>query len=320
MSKQAPLVCPGHTRPISGIQYSNVTDDGIFLVSSCLDGKPMLRNGETGDWIGTFQGHKGATWGAALNVGATKAATGSADFTAKIWNAVTGEEEHTLQHKHIVKSVQFSKDSTLLLTGGNEKKLRVWDLNAPSSDPFLMEGHTDNIKVAYFYDENCVLSGSADKCLKLWDRRTGNCEKSIDMPGAVTSMEISRTGKYLTTTAARVVQFRDIETLEVVKEFPLNIDVNAASIRDDHKRFIAGGSDFWVWVYDFETGEELDCHKGHHGPVHCLQYSADGFSYASGSEDGTIRLWNVDLTKLPSAAKAATAGDDAAAATTEASA
>ena len=80
--KAVPLVAPGHTRPVTHLSFSVLEEDGTYLlVSSCKDGNPMLRDWK-GDWIGTFVGHKGAVWSTKLSLDSSRAATGSADFTA----------------------------------------------------------------------------------------------------------------------------------------------------------------------------------------------------------------------------------------------
>lgn len=69
--------------------------------------------------------------------------------------------------------------------------------------------------------------------------------------------------------------------------------------------------DEWVRVHGMD-GTEREVLKGHHGPVHCVEFSPDGEMYASGSgetfpellnvealineaEDGTIRLWQTNV-------------------------
>lgn len=53
-------------------------------------------------------------------------------------------------------------------------------------------------------------------------------------------------------------------------------------------RFVTGSlSDEWVRVHDL-SGEERDVLKGHHGPVHCVEFSPDGEMFASGSGKHSI--------------------------------
>lgn len=88
--KSVPLVAHGHTRPVTHLSFSVQEDDGThLLVSSCKDGNPMLRDWK-GDWIGTFIGHKGAVWSTKLSLDCSKAASGSADFTAYRLSASSG--------------------------------------------------------------------------------------------------------------------------------------------------------------------------------------------------------------------------------------
>jgi len=55
----------------------------------------------------------------------------------KVWNAVSGDELQSFPHKHIVKCVEFSDDGKQLLTGSNEKLLRIYDLNNPDAGNVL---------------------------------------------------------------------------------------------------------------------------------------------------------------------------------------
>ena len=61
---------------------------------------------------------QGAVWQCVLNQPALLAATASADFSASIWDAVSGDVKHTFPDSHIVRSVHFSQDSNHLLTAG----------------------------------------------------------------------------------------------------------------------------------------------------------------------------------------------------------
>lgn len=155
--RQIPIVCPGHTRPLAELQFCSIqskdnTDNDepttrTFLVSACHDKLPMLRDANTGDWIGTFAGHKGAVWSTKLDSTACLAATASGDFSCKVWDAITGAALFNFPHKHIVKSVDFSHDSRYLATGGHEGILRIFDLEKHEEEP---------VKIVQKENEVCV--------------------------------------------------------------------------------------------------------------------------------------------------------------------
>ncbi|CAH1450869.1 unnamed protein product [Lactuca virosa] len=187
----------------------------------------------------------------------------------KICDALTGDELHSLDHKHIVRACSFSEDTHLLLTGGFEKILRIFDLNCPDAPPREVEKSSPGSvrTVAWLHSDQTILSSCSD------------------------SGGVSKDGRYITTADGSSVKFWDANHFGLVKSYDMPCTVESASLEPKFgNKFIAGGEDMWIRLFDFNTGEEIAIYKGHHGPVHSIRFSQGGESYVSDSEDGTVRI------------------------------
>ncbi|EJD44031.1 serine/threonine kinase receptor associated protein [Auricularia subglabra TFB-10046 SS5] len=297
-TRSVPLVASGHTRPVVHLSFSPLQQDGTyFLVSSCKDGNPMLREW-TGDWLGTFIGHKGAVWSTKISQDTSLAATGSADFTAKVWDTFSGKYLHSFPHNHIVRTVALTPNPTKLVTGGQEKKVRIFDLTKPEADPIFLSdtsgtAHEGTVKSVVAVSDTLVATAAEDGYVKWWDIRAPGPSWTLNLGAPVTSMELTAGRPILVVTAGNNVSFQQALTPTGPSvTVQLAYQPSSASMHPLlGDRFVAGSTtDPWVHVHD-PDGREVDVLKGHHGPVHCVAYCPDGEMYASGSEDGTIRLW-----------------------------
>lgn len=282
----------------------------------------MVRDGASGDWIGTFQGHKGAVWSCRMDPKGVLAATASGDFSVKVWDGITGQALWEFPHKHIVKTVDFSPDSKRLATGGHEGLLRIYTLPGDdNSEPLVIPQDAKKVVITKcnWWKDDIVIAAGNDGKVRFWDLNSPSKPvATLEVGSEVRDMEISSDETILTVAAGNKVYFFNLETKELIHSYEMPIHFRevrvhrysfvvlylvkahfnrkegGASLHPSKTKFVAGGSDLWVRVFDFNTGEELECHKGHHGPIRCVRYAPDGKTYATGSEDGTIRLWKTN--------------------------
>jgi WD40 repeat protein/serine/threonine protein kinase len=230
----------------------------------------------------------------------------------------------TLQgHASYVNSVGFSPDGRWLVSGSEDRSLRLWDVSRASCSA-TFEGAIDRVtSVSFGFDGRWVLFGCRDGSVRVWDIERGECIACFTgHTYYVTSVSFSPDGKYAASgsvdTSVRLWRVKGgLRTGCRATLTGHGRDIISVSFSPDGKWLASGSLDRTVRLWDLSQRTCVAILKGHTGGITSVSYSPDGKWLASGSEDETIKFWDVEQHTCVASFNAHTAGVKAVAFSTD---
>jgi WD40 repeat protein len=177
--------------------------------------------------------------------------------------------------------------------------------------PFIeLKGHTDIVYSAAFSpDGKRIVTGSADKTIRIWNAESGEELKrigktvmvfgaSVNLSGhtdRIYSVTLSPDGKkILSGSWDNTTRIWDAETGKELKKMKHASSVFSVAFSPDGKKVVTGGRDKIVRIWDAETGKELKKLEGHTDCVSYVVFSPDGKQVFTWGYDRTTRTWDAD--------------------------
>lgn len=318
-----PILLKGHERSITCVKYNY---DGDLLFTASKDHVPSVWRAEDGERIGTFNGHKGTIWDLDCNRFSTHLLTASADASAKLWNCQTGECLMTYVHRGPVRGIAWAEGSKQFATISDpfvEHNAKICIYDVDDDDPImeidLPKDHVTNKRVnptnvVWMPLNEHILVTFDNGAIRLYDPQNGNEEDEVmGHEKKINRISFNREKTlFITASTDFTAKLFDAVDLKNIKTYKTDRPVNDAVISEQKDHILLGGGQeamsvtttsgkvgkfdtrFFHLVYE----EEFGTVKGHFGPINALAISPLGTSYASGAEDGYIRLHFFDKSYL----------------------
>lgn len=144
-----------------------VSPDGRFVAASGARHPPdvsyeveqAVLTVDAGEVVATLVGHEDWTPGLAFGPDGG-VVTASIDGTVRVWDAVTGELQTTLQHDTGVTDVAVSPDGTRLATAAQDGTSRLWDLDS-GRQVLTLHAHDAPVRGVTFSPDGRLLATSS---------------------------------------------------------------------------------------------------------------------------------------------------------------
>jgi WD40 repeat protein/tRNA A-37 threonylcarbamoyl transferase component Bud32 len=240
-----------------------VSPDGSLLAATAYHSNSTALWDISGRRLMTnFIGHTAPVWCAAFSPNGHLLATGSEDYTVKLWDLLSLAPVGSLTNRFETGSIAFSADGKILATAGltfnsiteETNRLAFWDLASRTVLPLLPQARPMASAVAFANNGRFLATGHFDGWVRLWD--------------------LTRT--------KLLAQFRTHPGL-----------VFCVTFSQDSALLASSGLDSNVILYDVAKGRVFKTLKGHASDVWSVSFDPDGRTLASAGYDGTIKLWNL---------------------------
>ena len=320
-----PIVLSAHSRPVTEVKFNR---EGDLLFSCGRDAIACVYRSKDGSPIGTYEGHEGAILCLDVNRKTTLVATGASDQSGRVWEAETGKELVKFDIPSVAHAVAFSLKDTYLLAAIDQKfravpGIYVYKLDANLREQKDMEpvaklvieedpDERTNIKSAMWYDNNrSIIAAYEDGMVRKWDVKTRKVVQEVRAcTEKLAELSISKDETMLiaSSIADKCAKLLDAKSLEILKTYKTNHPIRTASISPKFRQVVIGGGvdaklvaqvsaaqqhfevDFWHLVYQKYMGSM----KGFFSTINCSDFHPSGNSFATGAEEGQIRLVHFD--------------------------
>ncbi|XP_054242770.1 apoptotic protease-activating factor 1 isoform X5 [Indicator indicator] len=236
-------------------------------IASCGADKTLqVFKAESGERLLEISAHDDEILCCSFSADGELVATCSADKKVKIWNSRTGQCRSVYEHVEQVNCCQFNNRSGqyLLATCSNDTFIKLWVLNENRCRNTMI-GHQNSVNHCRFSpNDEYVASCSTDGTVKVWDTRSGNEQKSIEVKDFFKNAD---------------EQPDDVEVLVKCCSWSRNGDVILVAAKNK------------LLLWNIKSLSKVAYCRGHMSWVHCVTFSLDGSLFLTSSDDQTIRIW-----------------------------
>ncbi|KAI9183870.1 U3 small nucleolar RNA-associated protein 15 [Blastocladiella emersonii ATCC 22665] len=220
-------------------------------------------------------------------------AVGDADGTVSVFEM--GSRSILRQftgHTGSVQLTHFSPNKTQILSGSDDKLVKLWDIPSNSCVATFDE-HTDYVRAGIVSRDNpnLLVTGSYDHTVKLWDVRANACVMTVDHGAPVESLLLFPGSNALVSSGGPYFKVFDVVAGGRMLHHVSNHQKTVTCMAFDHSgsRLLTGSLDHSVKVYNVANYKVVHTLK-YPSPILSLAVSPNDTHMAVGMMDGTLSL------------------------------